>query len=137
VRQRHWRNWTEGGQAAFVTTTALDFAPVFGRAETRDLVAAALLADCQRYRAPLYAFVVMSNHLHLLVQCPAGKPVSWLVQRLESNLAKLVLPLLDEAERAALAQQTGLNRRSMWQAGFRSVTVADTATFDQKVRYVH
>lgn len=73
----------EGGQVAFVTTTALDFAPVFGRDETRDLVAAALVADCQHYRAPLHAFAVMSN------------------------LAKLVLLLLNEAERAALAQLVG------------------------------
>lgn len=129
MQRGRWKNWAEGGQVAFVTTTALDFAPVFGRPCLKELAAASLLADCQRYRAPLHAFVVMSNHLHLVVECPPEKSVSWLVQRSKSNLAK--------AERAALSQQAGLNRCSLWRAGFRSFVVEDRAVFDQKVRYVH
>jgi REP element-mobilizing transposase RayT len=137
MRRRHWKNWGEGGQVAFVTTTALDFAHVFGRDAMKELAAASMIADCMRYEAPLYAFVVMSNHLHLVVQCPPEKTASWLVQRLKSNMAKLVLPLLDEAERAALAPQRGLNRRSLWQASFRSFLVENGRTLSQKVRYIH
>ncbi|MCW5935876.1 MAG: hypothetical protein KIT11_01030 [Fimbriimonadaceae bacterium] len=43
---------------AFLAATALDFAPVFARPRLKELGAASLLADRQRYGTPLYAFVV-------------------------------------------------------------------------------
>lgn len=137
VRYRHWRNWATDGQVAFVTTTALDFIHVFRRAEMRERMSTLILRDCVRYEAPLYAFVVMPHHVHILVQCPPAKSVSWLVQRIKSNSAKLLLPLLNDEESAEFDKQRGLNRKSFWQDSFRSVIAATDEMLSQKLDYVH
>ncbi len=137
MRYRHWKNWATNGETAFVTTTCLDFVHAFRREEMRELISALLIADCSRYRSPLYGFVVMPHHVHYIVQCPPAKTVSWLVQRFKSNSAKLVLPRLTPEELACFDQQRGLNRRSFWMDGFRSVVLDNDAMFDQKLDYVH
>lgn len=88
-RPHRWVNSPNSGITAFVTFTSLDFVRAFQREEMRELACLSLLRDAQRYEANIHAFVVMTHHVHLLVTCPEGKTISWLVQRFKSNLAKL------------------------------------------------
>jgi hypothetical protein len=36
-----------------------------------------------------------------------------------------------------LSIQKGLNKRAMWKAGFRSITIINSKMFNQKVKYIH
>jgi putative transposase len=121
----------------FVTTTCLDFSRAFQREEMRELATLSIVRDVQRYRATLSAFVVMPHHIHLLATCPTDRTVSWLMQRLKSNLAKLALPRLIACEHGELAGQTGLNQRTFWKPGFRALPILSERAFSQKVRYIH
>jgi putative transposase len=134
---RHWKNYAQSGSVAFITTTVLDFVHVFDTPAMRERMVARILSDHAYYGATLHAFVVMSNHIHLLTRLPADHDVSWFVQRLKSNSAKEMLPLLTPTQVDALSLQSGPGRRSLWQASFRSVTVEDEAMFWQKVTYIH
>jgi REP element-mobilizing transposase RayT len=133
----HWKNWAKDGQASFVTTTALDFSHVFMRPEMRELAAALLISDCARYGAPLYAFVVMTHHVHFVVQCPAGRTISYVVQRIKSNTAKILLSKMTARELAGFDEQRGLNGRSFWKVGFRSVVIDNDVMLGQKIDYIH
>jgi REP element-mobilizing transposase RayT len=134
---RRWHNSSVVGDTAFVTTTALNFVRIFAEPRLRDLMAGLLTADCERYAARLYSFVVMPHHVHFLVGCPRDRDISWLVQRIKSSSAKLLLPSLPARRRAELGEQSGLNGRSFWQKSFRSVSVRTEAVFWQKVEYIH
>jgi REP element-mobilizing transposase RayT len=133
----HWKNWASDGQVAFVTTTALDFNHVFSRPEMRELMAALLISECARYGSALYAFVVMTHHVHFVVQCPPGRTISYLVQRIKSNSAKILLRAATSDELSGFSQQCGLNRRQFWKLGFRSVVILNEATLKQKIDYTH
>lgn len=103
----------------------------------RERMAVLILRDCDRYGAALYAFVVMTHHVHMVVQCPLEQTVAWLIQRIKSNSAKKLLPLLTEEERSDLGRQSGLNRKTFWKDSFRSIVVPDQDTLYQKINYTH
>lgn len=136
-RPHRWVNSEKKGATVFVTTTCLDFVPALSRPEMRELAAVSMLRDCRHYKSPLHAFVVMTHHMHLLLVCPPEKSVSWLMQRIKSNLAKLALPRLNQDDVQMLSKQTGLNQRTFWKSGFRGLEVSSPEAFYQKVRYIH
>lgn len=137
ARYRHWQNLVRGGETAFITTTCLDFNHVLQRPEMKDKMAARIASDHLYYGARLFGFVVMSNHIHLLTGLPKDKDVAWFTQRLKTNSAKELRPLLNASELAGFALQEGLDGRQFWQRSFRSVGVSGEETFNQKLEYMH
>lgn len=79
----------------------------------------------------------MPHHIHFLVRCPDQHDISWLVQRIKSNSALAIKPLLSEATERGFDEQRGLNGRSFWKKSFRSVVVCSPSVFRQKVNYIH
>jgi putative transposase len=136
-RYRHWKNYAEGGEVAFITTTALDFVHIFDTPESKRLMLDRLVSDHRHYGGTLHSYVIMSNHLHFISRIPEGRDVSWFVQRIKSNSAKEIHPGLTADHLAALSMQKGLNRRSVWQDGFRSIRLRSEEMFWQKVKYIH
>jgi REP element-mobilizing transposase RayT len=100
ARYRHYRNWAEQGEASFVTTTLLDFNHAFARPEVRERMVRSLVEDSLHYGAILHAFVVMPHHVHFFTGLAGGRTIGWLVQRIKSNGAKAILPMLTERELA-------------------------------------
>ncbi|MBC8065835.1 MAG: transposase [Chlorobia bacterium] len=136
-RPHRWINSKQAGATAFVTTTCLDFVHTFRREEMRDLAARSIVRDARRYEALLHCYVVMPHHLHFLITCPEEKNISWLVQRMKTNLATLALPELTPEELSEFDQQRELNKRSFWKPSFRGTEISSTKAFYQKALYVH
>ena len=134
---KHYRNLGRGGETSFVTTTCLDFVPVFADPILADLMAASIAEDCRRANSYLHAFVVMSHHIHFLTTPPEGTPITNLVQRIKANSARRIRPRLSSEREHCFDQQTGLNRHSFWQYSFRSYPVTSPEQFHQKMDYIH
>jgi REP element-mobilizing transposase RayT len=98
----------------FVTATCLDFCHAFRRAEMRTRMARRLVSDHLHYGAELHAYVVMPHHVHFVTRVPAERDISWFVQRVKTNSAKELLPLLTPEELAGFDEQRGLDGRSFW-----------------------
>lgn len=137
VRQRHYRNYGAAGQVVFITTTCLDFVPLFASEQRKLMMAEWLVEDLRHYGSKLHAFVGMPEHLHWVCTVPAGRNVSWLVNRIKSNSGKRLTQALVPSERMALSQQIGLNGRSVWQRSFRSFALTDEHQLRQKSMYIH
>lgn len=137
VRPRHWRNRGQPGEIVFVTTTALDHAPIFARAAIRTCMMESLILDHHNNGVVLHAFVVMRTHIHFVSKLSNRLPVTEFVRRVKRNSSKMILSLLTRHELDGLADQVGLNQRAMWQRSFRSKTVVDESMFWDDVNYVH
>lgn len=79
----------------------------------------------------------MSNHIHFLASLPEDKDVVQLLQRIKTNSANRLKPLLDTKQREALQVQETLNRHSFWQRSFRSVVIDSTPARLTKFDYIH
>lgn len=137
ARYRHYRNPTQSGICVFITTTVLDFVPVFRQPSLADIALLELLKMHRKQSARLNAFVVMPEHIHFLTTLPPDLNSIEFVGTLKSRLALAVKPRLSHELRAQFDQQRGLNRREFWRPSFRGFAVEGEDVFWQKARYIH
>ena len=102
----------------------------------RDHMCSLLADDCRRYGAILHAFCVMQHHVHLVVQTPLDKSDKWLMQRIKSNSAKLILPELTPTEATQLVKHAR-GGRSFWEPSFRGIMITNERARRDCVAYVH
>ena len=137
ARYRHYHHFGEGGDTVFITTKCLDFAHLLQRSEIRERVVERIWSDCAYYGAILQAYVVMSNHMHLVVRLPEHRNSGWFMQRLKKNCTNELLPLLTPEEIALVQHQQGLDGRQFWERSYDSLVLRTESIFGQKVRYIH
>ena len=134
---KHYKNSQVPGQLCFLTTTCLDWAHLFARDEMKSRMCLSLMSDCIKERAKLYAYVVMSNHIHLVVRPHQTMTISVLAQRIKVNSISRMRKYFLQSEIDQLELQKGLNRHKYWKDSFRGNPLHSKDAFDQKVRYTH
>ena len=128
----------------FVTTGAVQRAHVFHRPEIKRL-----LVDCLNIarilkRIELYAFVIMPNHMHMIVKCidehtPMGvvrdykKLTSSLILRqYENEDNQAVLGFFRDAVKPGQAQQ-----HAVWQDDYQAKNIYTPDFLREKLEYIH
>ena len=108
----------------FVTTKSSQSTALFQVHAAADIIVAKL----QRYRDAgayqLHAFVLMPNHLHVLLT-PSG-----------STSIEKAMQLIKGGSSHEIHKQLGA-RREIWQSGFHEATIRDATDYLSKIRYMH
>jgi len=133
---KHWKNYGQPSDLIFASTTVIDFVHVFDTPESKDRLVRLIFSFHRRRQAVLHAYAVMANHIHIVTRLPTNLDAPRFLQQFKSNSGKFFVPRLLPHHKEALKWQVGLNQRSFWQAGFRSV-VLERDMFWQKVEYTH
>ncbi|MBZ0206126.1 MAG: transposase [Flavobacteriales bacterium] len=136
------------GAAYFVTITVLGWVDVF----TRKVLADELIKNiqyCQRNKGlRVFAYVIMSNHVHMIVQREGGTLAEW-IRDFKSFTAKRIIHLIethpDESRRDWLSpyfrEQGKLTAQSreyaFWAKTNHPIELYTQPVFDQKVNYIH
>jgi putative transposase len=88
-------------------------------AEARDLFERSLEKTRQKYLFEIYGYVVMPNHVHLLVSEPPSEPLSKAIQSLKVSVSKQS------------------PQRPFWQDRYYDFNVMTRPTFMEKLKYIH
>jgi len=112
------------GGTYFVTTKAAQNVAVFQVHEIAEIVIAKLLHYRMAGAYRLHEFVLMPNHLHLLLT-PS-----------DATSLEKAMQLIKGGSSHEIRQKRG-NRMEIWQAGFHEATIRDTADYLSRVRYIH
>ena len=128
-------------QPHFVTLTVLHWIPVFTRPETVNI-----LLDTLRFLSKdglkVYAWVVLENHCHLLLQSNAldhdiARLKSWtaknLIQHLAERNIRTVLDQLAFYKKAHKSDRT----YQLWQEGVHAELIQSEEMMWQKIEYIH
>ena len=131
----------------FVTCTVVDWIDVFSRKIYRDLV-----IDCFRYCIEnkgmlVYGFVIMSNHIHIILQSKEGK-LSDLIRDFKKFTAKSILDAIKQnpesrrewmLERFAKATETHTRNKNyqFWQYGNHAEEIYTLHFLWDKLNYIH
>jgi len=134
---KHYVNCKIPGQLSFVTTTCLDWAHLFAREEMKTRMCLSLIRDCTKERAKLYGYVVMSNHIHLVLKPHDLMTISVLAQRIKLNSVTRLRKYFLDSELRQLQTQAGLNRHQYWQNSFRGNPLHSEKVSSQKLHYLH
>ena len=146
-------NETAGGlqirgqyQLHHLTWTIVDKLPLLMRTQGKRIVLDALRYGCQHKGLHIYAYVMMSNHIHLIAAvAPDSGGLSKVVGQLKSHSSKQLMAWLaqsDAPENAVYlkhllhrAELTG--ERNIWQRGNGAQTLLYPRFTQQKLNYVH
>jgi putative transposase len=112
--------------------------PFLGTARSRDRFLSILEQTRQDYRFVVVGYVVMPEHIHLLLTEPEVGTPSTVMQVLKQRAASALLPKLKRSNpRQANLFGGESRRRAFWQARFYDFNVWTTKKRVEKLRYMH
>ena len=125
--------------ARYLTFSCYARRPLLGEADARDAVADQLMLARSRLGFRLLAWVLMPEHVHLLVVPPAGSEIPQVLMAIKRPVAAQVLArwrASDDPRLALAAMPDGSQR--FWQAGGGyDRNIVDGDELPEKVRYIH
>ena len=122
----------------FITCSCYRRLPFLGSAPARNQFLATLEQTRQRFRFVIVGYVVMPEHIHLLVTEPEVGTPSTVMQVLKQRTARALLPKKkhkDPGQRDLFGEET--SQRAFWQARFYDFNVWTTKKRVEKLRYMH
>jgi putative transposase len=121
----------------FITCSCYRRLPLLSLARARDRLLSILEQTRIRYRFVIVGFVVMPEHIHLLLTEPEVGTPSTVMQVLKQRTARALLPnrrRRDWRQAPLFGEETG---RSFWQARFYDFNVWTAKKRVEKLRYMH
>ena len=122
----------------FITCSCYRRLPFLKTAAARDRFLSVFEQTRQRYRFVVVGYVVMPEHIHLLLTEPEVGDPSTVMQVLKQRTARALLPTnkrKDPRQRNLFGEE--LRRRAFWQARFYDFNVWTTKKRVEKLRYMH
>jgi REP-associated tyrosine transposase len=125
----------------FVTCTVLHWIPVFTRPATVDILLESLRFLMQD-GLKVYAFVILENHLHMVVQSEdLGRDIA----RFKAYTAKRLIGYLSENQVTQILEQLAFYKKAhkedrayqFWQEGCHPEWIQNDQMMRQKVEYIH
>ncbi len=135
--------WHGGSDLHFITFSCYRRQPLLGSAQRRDLFLSVLERDLflsvleevrRRYRWVVVGYVVMPEHVHLLVSEPQQRPLATAVQALKLGFARRVLAAQN---RGTLSGQFERSAHRVWQPRYYDFNVCTARKRVEKLRYMH
>jgi len=131
----------------FITPTVVDWIDIFTRQTYRDIVVECLEYFIKNKGMILYGYVIMSNHIHLIVQSEDGK-LSDLIKDFKKFIAKSILERIQNSpesrkewilERFKLAAQNHQRNKKyqFWQYGNHAEEIYTNKFMWSKLDYIH
>jgi len=126
----------------FITCTVVNWLPLFTRKPYFDLLIDALQFCRQHKDLKIYAYVILDNHLHLVV---AGPGLADTIRDFKSYTAKRLIALLGQDQKTWLLNQLKYYKQptktkseyQVWQEGFHPQQIISQEMLQQKVDYLH
>ena len=122
----------------FITCSCYHRLPFLRTARCRARLLSILEQTRRRYRFVVVGYVVMPEHIHLLITEPEVGTPSTVMQVLKQRTARALLPRkkrADARQRSLFADAT--SRTPFWQARFYDFNVWTTHKRVEKLRYMH
>ena len=126
----------------FLTSTIVEWIPALIGEDACTMLAAALDYCRKNKGLRLYAYVIMDNHVHLIVEAP---DLSGVMQSFKRHTARELIALTERAKKEWLLNQFAYFRKrhkqesqhQVWQEGFHPQLVQGDAMLRQKLTYLH
>jgi putative transposase len=132
-----WRNlkrYYGAGHLHFITCSCYGRQPLLATPSRRDLFLTMLERMRERYRFVVVGYVVMPEHIHLLISEPQDNNPSTVMQALNLGFARCVLV---QAKRSNPAQVAERPPQHIWQKRFYDFNVWTEHKRIEKLRYMH
>jgi putative transposase len=129
-------------QSYFVTSTIVNWIPVFNIQQNIEILIEALIYSQKNKEFKIYDYVIMPEHFHLI--CQSDKLVQT-IQSIKSFTAKRIIKTYKDLKRNDILEQFQINKKKykldsnyqIWLEGFKPKEIISQDMFIQKSNYIH
>lgn len=126
----------------FITSTLLEELPLFSKPNIVQILLDQLTFLQQQRAVNLYAYVIMNNHFHAVVQ---GQELSKKLRLAKSYTARQILDVLVQDGHSHWLEKLEWNKKShkiyrtyqVWQEGLHPKQLSSINMVSQKIEYIH
>lgn len=126
----------------FLTCTVLNWIPLFTRPATVQIVLDALLYRQQQHNWQVYGYVILENHVHLLVR---ADDLPNQLAHFKSYTARQLIDYLQDISAERLLKQLNWFRKAhktdrdyqLWEEGSHPQMIDNPEVLQQKLDYIH
>ena len=126
----------------FVTCTILNWLPIFTRQESIKIIFDSLNYLNKNDNLKIYAYVILENHLHMIVQ---SNDLSRTMKHFKRHTARQILNLLKEQNIHTILDQFKFYKRAhkskttyqVWQEGFQPILMQNDKMMIDTIKYIH
>jgi putative transposase len=123
-----------GGDLHFITFSCYHRMPLLSAPASRDVFLSVLEKTRQKYEFEIAGYVVMPEHVHLLVSEPENGTLSTAVQVVKQQSSRLIG---HSSLRCAKDGAPGVEKQPVWQTRFYDFNVWTEDKRIEKLRYIH
>lgn len=133
----------------FVTLTVVDWVDVFIRKRYKDIVIESL-KHCQKEKGlVVYAYVIMSSHIHLIAEAKGSIPLSDILRDFKKFTSKTILREIEHGEYESRREwmlnrfafrghnASGNRQYQFWQSDNHPIILYTLPVIAQKIIYIH
>lgn len=133
---------TEEDGVYFITSTIVEWLPVFTASAYFEIVIDSLKYCMMNKALKLFAYVILDNHFHLIVSSPVLLDA---ISSLKKFTAKTIIERLKQDKREWLLNQfifykkdyKKASEHQIWQEGIHPVLISNPDILRQKIEYIH
>ena len=139
-----WRPDFDPANLYFVTTTAAERTHIFPRDVVKRILIDSLYYVSRMNKVTLHAFVIMPNHVHVILQCPpAFAPKDW-ARAYKGDVSRMIVryyqmtnnqAALDELRK--LVTRPDRQAHKVWEDGYLAKEVWSPEFLREKIEYTH
>lgn len=134
-------------EAYFITITTVGWIAVFTRLNQKDLIVKAL-QYCQANKGlEIYAYCIMTSHIHLLCKATNNFILSYVMRDFKRFTSKKIIQIIQEEPESGengcqliLEKHVNIKKKSnnlVWQNGYHAEHIYSNKFIRQKVDYIH
>jgi len=132
----------QGDAPHFLTCTVLNWIPLFTRPDTAEIVLDAIRYRQQNLGWRLYGFVILENHLHLVLQ---ARDLGEELMRFKSYTARCLIDYLEQRRVTRILDQLAWFKKrhkcdrkyQLWEEGSHPQLIESEDVLRQKLEYLH
>ena len=137
-----WKNIDIGAAYYYITATFVDWLPLNNNAEVRVIIADEIKRTLGELGGSLSAFVIMPDHLHLLVYLPDGKVLHKFNMRWRGRTARHIIKYTEDRGSTKTLDvfsqhANGECRYAVWKEQVRALPIYTKEKLYAMVDYIH
>lgn len=137
------------GMAHFVTFSVVNWIDALTRIEYRDIIVESLQYCCANKGLVLHAWVILSNHIHLVISTTGVQKISFVIRDLKKFTSKKIVMAIESHPRESRkewmlwmfdrAGKKNSNNKDFqfWQQDYHPIELSTPAILRQKMNYLH
>jgi len=135
--RRNFKRYYGAGNLHFITCSCYRRQPMLGTTRRRDLFLTVLEQVRRRYGFVVVGYVIMPEHIHLLIGEPEKKNPSTVMQAIKLGFARRVLAQAKRRSNPSQARLFDPIPQHVWQKRFYDFNVWTEKKRVEKLRYMH